>query len=406
MIRTHVQRGARIPEWLHSQVPPGIAEFTRAALFEPPSQDGRAEPTCFPNPERKVYGSDVTAPMQLHPTPAACGSDCIIFENSTAHYTRAGVLNPDPDFRPQVGRRFALLFQDAIHVVDHGLVRLQRFVGMMRDWTYAVVDDGPRSLWWTLVEDVQAGWYDYEGNPIEVEFQPEVVPGMRLVATHVAGFPNLHGYAFTARDTAMDGDMCRGQFDPPLGETGRPVGRADWNVDEYFRIITPVPSGEPSGEGTPGVEEGEGTPDAEEIAALNGRWSSLLEVVAQRANESDGDEDKERWCGEYERAMEEIGVAQGDYARRLPENPPLREFVVEVSLEYRLSPSELDELTGERFGGSDHDVSEGVTWNSEVTVLVSAVDAESAEARVDRVYLSGEGYSGFEDYNVQNCEER
>lgn len=314
------------------------------------------------------------------------------FNNDGQHVCQAPVLNPSLEPAMTLGRMVAFLYEEYMYLARPSEVVLL---------DSRVMADHQVATWWSFASLDEPGWYGRDGRPAEVTvtYGGELSDSDSAVALRVAGRRDLEGSRYTHR--------WPGRPAGAIGSVGD-FGRVSSISVDWWMVVSTTRPGEPQAEGS---TEPQAEATADQVIAeapvqeavrdqeqeLRDRFSNIMEALKERAN--DTSPSKGTWCSEYEEAMDALGVDEADYSRRTNVK-----YSVRVDLSYSLSPSDLDSVTRERFGG-DHDIQDSVEWESTVWVEVEGSRDSEVTDLVDGEVLSAAGYSGYDSFDVSDWEE-
>lgn len=335
---------------------------------------------------RASWGGEFQATTVLSDRPRVItdrqdGCGCLLDEEDN-HHSNAPVLNPAAG-----GGRIALLYENLVYVSGEGYSVTSR-EGMAYPYASA---DGHRSMWWVrVVEDTQPGWYTWEGTPTRNMTNPRVTDGSQVMITNAGNVARASGRMMTVVSTGWGSSTLTGRV------IGDPVANDSGDRLDTIQVATWVSLAPEHQEPEPVAEWVDPMADlthAQKIARLNDRFERIVTAAREMAVEED-------WCGEYERASEEMGIAESDFNRYRRE--PVT-YELSIALTYTLSASTLDTVLNDHFNGS-HDVRDSADIVSHVQVTVTQEDGgdfDEAEHDIDDV-LENAGYSGYEDFTIES----
>lgn len=319
-------------------------------------------------------------------TGSICGGEGCMVLSGSIHLTEAVVLNPDPEWQPvtQAGNgravrlNIAFLYEGLVKVVPASVCSYR--MEQQRGPAYLITDGMHFAQWWAWTPR-SAGWYTPDGEPVVVETTLPLVQRQEAIALNVESVPFAVGRRFTAVRSSYPESMISARFGEEIS------GDEIWTASAWARIV-PANEGQP-----PAPDEVEKT-DA--MLELEERFRKLTQTPATRAEKAE-----DRWCGEYESAMQEIGIAERDY-RRLRVRMRYR---VHIMLMYRLSPEALGEVTSDRFGGRGHTITDSVAWYSRVDMEVTGRSDASPRLEVTEDSLKAAGYEGYVSVSITGWDE-
>lgn len=227
-------------------------------------------------------------------------------------------------------------------------------------------------------------WYVTQWNVL-----PNVGQRVRVVECQDAAQEGFKDWA-TGRECTYLGTGSEGvhvvQFDDPvMHDVPNPAGvlHVDFTIGE-----TPLNPIEPVALVGPTREERERT-------ALR-LYETLVEAVNDMA-------EREEWCGSFETWAENLPYDTPFTVRRTQD----KEYSVEISLEYEIDRDTIATFLAREHGGDHDNVEDSVTVTSNVVIsmTLSGEDPNDADTYTVRTALNDAGYSGFDDFTIDNFEE-